>query len=224
MHLNYWHNADVSKAIKHRQLIDRCFFPRSVEEIIANLKKEVHPFAQECLELMARNSMVSMQLAREMMRRAANLDYTGCMQMELNVALNRIKDTDFALGVDKVLGSNRKTKAPKFAKPASEAQLERYFAESPLAKKINVGAVRYALLPTRHHFERFTDHLRIWINEQNSADERVRNHFDEQAKEALRMEGIDVRDKALTIKDAREHLAAKLAKERVETVRKQRFD
>jgi hypothetical protein len=38
------------------------------------------------------------------------------------------------------------------------------------------------------------------------------------------MEGIDVRDKALTIKDAREHLAAKLATERVQEVRKQRFD
>lgn len=84
--------------------------------------------------------------------------------------------------------------------------------------------MRHALLPTRHHFERFTDHLRIWINEGSSADSRVRERFDEQAKEALRMEGIDVRDKALTIQDAREHLAAKLAKERVQEVRKERFD
>lgn len=108
MFLDHWHHADIAVAIKHRQIIDRCFYSRSVEEIIENLKKEVHPFAKECLEHMERNSMVSMQLAREMMHRAQNLDYTGCMQMELSVALNRISDPDFTLGIDKVL----KTKTP----------------------------------------------------------------------------------------------------------------
>ena len=47
--------------------------------------------------------MASMQLTREMMHRALNLDYTGCMQMEVDVSLNRIRDPDFSLGVDKVL-------------------------------------------------------------------------------------------------------------------------
>lgn len=60
-----------------------------------NLRKEVHPFAKECLENMQRNSMASMQLTREMMHRALNLDYTGCMQMEVDVSLNRIRDPDF---------------------------------------------------------------------------------------------------------------------------------
>lgn len=49
-----------------------------------------------------------------MLHRASNLDYTGCMQMELNVALNRIKDTDFTLGVDKVLKSKPQSKVPRF--------------------------------------------------------------------------------------------------------------
>lgn len=60
-----------------------------------NLRNEPHPFAQQCLEAMQRNSMVSMQLAREMMLRAQNLDYTGCMEMEVAVGVNRIKDNDF---------------------------------------------------------------------------------------------------------------------------------
>jgi hypothetical protein len=30
-----------------------------------------------------------------MMNRALNLDYTGCMQMEIDVSLNRIRDPDF---------------------------------------------------------------------------------------------------------------------------------
>jgi len=37
-----------------------------------------------------------------MMHRAQNLDYTGCMEMEVRVGMNRIKDPDFAIGVDKV--------------------------------------------------------------------------------------------------------------------------
>lgn len=107
-HLNQWYHEDIHVAIRHKKLIDRCFYSRSVEEIMENLRREVHPFAKECLDHMERNSMVSMQLAREMLHKAKNLDYTGCLEMEVNVALNRIRDTDFQLGVDKVI----KTKTP----------------------------------------------------------------------------------------------------------------
>jgi hypothetical protein len=231
--LQHWHNDDVHTAIQHQKLIDRCFYPRSVEEIMDNLRREPHPFAKECLEHMERNSYVSLQLTREMMHRAQNLDYTGCMEMEVKVAVNRVSDPDLQIGVEKVLktktpyvdGKAAKRTNPGFSKKKlTQSELERYFEETPLTKKVNVGAVRYALLPTRHHYERFTDHLRIWINEESTAESRIRTRFDEQAKEALRMEGIDVRDKALTIQNAREHLAAKLAKERVEHVRQQRFN
>ena len=40
-----------------------------------------------------------MQLALKMQRKAINLDYKGCLQMELNVAFNRLQDSDFDLGV-----------------------------------------------------------------------------------------------------------------------------
>jgi len=55
-----------------------------------NLRKENSPFAKECLDAMKHNSKQSMQLALQMMRKAQNLDYKGCLQMELNVAFNRI--------------------------------------------------------------------------------------------------------------------------------------
>lgn len=44
-----------------------------------NLRKETHPFALECLNAMKRNSPTSMQLALKMLRKAANLDYKGCL-------------------------------------------------------------------------------------------------------------------------------------------------
>lgn len=40
-----------------------------------------------------------------MVRKAANLDYKGCLKMEINVAFNRIQDSDFDLGVKEVLGA-----------------------------------------------------------------------------------------------------------------------
>ena len=102
----------------HMQLIDRCFYSNSVEEIMRNLRRENHPFAKACLERMENNSMLSMQLALQMMRRARNLDYKGCMQMELDVGVNKIRDTDFDVGMQQVLNVTRpkgeKRKKPNF--------------------------------------------------------------------------------------------------------------
>jgi hypothetical protein len=61
---------------------------------------------------MENNSTTSMKLALRMMRNARNLDYEGCLKMELNVAFNKIQDADFDLGVAKVL----MTPKPKGAK------------------------------------------------------------------------------------------------------------
>jgi hypothetical protein len=66
------------------------------------------------------------------------------------------------------------------------------------------------------YFDKFSDQVRLWINEESTTQSYVREGFDEQAKEALREQGIDVRDKALTIENARNHLAGKLASKRRE--------
>ena len=50
--LDHWHQKDVNEAIKHKKLIDRCFYSRNVEEIMDNLRKEEHPFAKEILQQM----------------------------------------------------------------------------------------------------------------------------------------------------------------------------
>jgi len=52
---------------------------------------------------MENNSMLSMNLALSMIRKAANLDYKGILEMELNVAFNKIQDKDFDTGVQSIL-------------------------------------------------------------------------------------------------------------------------
>jgi hypothetical protein len=48
---------------------------------------------------MENNSLLSMNLALGMIRKAANLDYKSILEMELNVAFNKIQDKDFDTGV-----------------------------------------------------------------------------------------------------------------------------
>jgi hypothetical protein len=48
---------------------------------------------------MEANSMLSMKIALKMVRIAKNMCFRDALNMELNVALNKIMDSDFKLGV-----------------------------------------------------------------------------------------------------------------------------
>ena len=52
---------------------------------------------------MEANSMLSMKLALKMIRKAKNMCFRDALQMELNVTLNKVKDSDFKIGVQNVL-------------------------------------------------------------------------------------------------------------------------
>lgn len=81
------------------EMIGRCFYSNSIEEIKQNLRDEGTPFAIKCLEAMERNSDLSMRLALKMLRKAANLDYVSCLNMEVKVASKMIGSKDFEAGV-----------------------------------------------------------------------------------------------------------------------------
>lgn len=100
----YCEKYDQLEAIlKHRELIDRCFWPNSVEEIMDNLRRDTDPYAKVILERMQNNSMLSMKIALKMLRKAKNMAYGEVLKMELNVALNKVADSDFETGVREVL-------------------------------------------------------------------------------------------------------------------------
>ena len=157
-------------ATQHAAMIGRCFYSDSIEEIKDNLRREDSKFAQECLKAMERNSELSMKVALKMLRKAKNMDYTSAMEMEVDVAMNMVRQENFDLGVSQVL---MKPKAkgekfhrnPGFEKDIKDREIDRFFEPTPESKRVSVGSVKYALLPTRHTYERFSDHLRLWINE-----------------------------------------------------------
>jgi hypothetical protein len=85
----------------------------------------------------------------------------------------------------KVKGARDKAAAP-FNKKVKDSDLGKYFEESKWSKEINVGIVENALLPTRHYYQRFSDQVRLWLNEESTTQSRIRDDFDLEAKHALR--------------------------------------
>lgn len=194
---------------KNAQAINRLFYSSSLEEILDNLRRESDtPFARLCLEKMSQNSTLSMKLALRMLRQARNLDFKGCLQNEINVALNKIQDAEFDQGVAQVLlkPGNSGASPDMFSKTVSEQQVDSYFQPNKWSKEVQLDVVEKAMLPTRFYYEKYSDQVRLWINEDSTPQPDVREHFDAELKEALREQGIDLRDRALTIESARAQL------------------
>ena len=127
---------------------------------------------------MERNSILSMNIALKMIRKAVNLDYKGTLQMELDVAFNKIQDKDFDIGINEILMTPKtkgaKTKTANFQKKVNEAELDKYFEPSKWSKGIDLGIVENALLPTKHYYERFSDQVRLWLNENTTTQGKIR--------------------------------------------------
>lgn len=85
-----------------------------------------------------------------------------------------VETKEFDIGVQEVLMSAKKDKGQKHPNagnyPARDPNenLDSFFEGAPWAKNISVGAMEHALLPTRHHYERFHDQVRLWINEEST--------------------------------------------------------
>ena len=101
--MGHKYDQDATIAVQHSEMIARCFYPSTIEEIKQNLRDEGSPFALKCLEAMERNSDLSMRLALKMLRKAASLDYTSCLRMEVNVGSRMIETKEFDIGIQQVL-------------------------------------------------------------------------------------------------------------------------
>ena len=217
LHSGHIYNADTHRSIvQHSQLVDRCFWPDTVEEIMDLLRKETHPFAKDILQRMEANSMLSMKLALKMIRKSKNLAYGEILDMEKNVAMNKLKDKDFELGVREILmkPSKRGQGNPGFESQISDGLVDSYFQENARASAIDLDIVENSLLPTRHYFEQFPDSVRIWINETATPQEEVREAAEVEIREALRAQGIDLMQKTVTVPQAREYITKQLRMDR----------
>lgn len=149
-----------------------------------------------------------MKLALKMIRQARNLDFKGCLKNEINVALNKIQDNEFEMGVSEILlkPSGQPVNPKLFSKNVTDDQVASYFQQNKWTEEVQLDLVEKSMLPTRFYYEKFSDQVRLWINEDSTPQPEVREHFEAELKEALREQGIDLRDRALTIESARQQL------------------
>lgn len=91
--------------------------------------------------------------------------------------------------------------------------MDSYFETNKYAAGIDLDIVENSLLPTRHFFERFSDSVRVFINETSSPQEEIRDAVKLEVEECLRAEGIDIRDKTVTVPMAREYIDKKVRME-----------
>lgn len=127
--------------------------------------------------------MLSMKIALKMLRNAKNQDFKGILESEMNVALNKIQDKEFDLGVKEILLKPHKGehKNPGFNNNVSDDQVLSFFEENKYKKDIEVGIVSNALLPTRFYFDKYSDQVRLWINEESTTLPHVREFFEMEA-------------------------------------------
>lgn len=151
-----------------------------------------------------------MKLALRMMRDARNLDYKGCMKNEINVALNKIEDSEFDLGVSQVLLKPGKDgQRPRFSKDVPKDKVDSFYEKNKLTDAIQLNVVENALLPNRFYYKDYADASRLWLNEISTPQDEIRSYFEHELKDNLRALGIDIRDRALTIESARAQIYKK---------------
>lgn len=76
--------------------------------------------------------------------------------------------------------------------------------------------VENSLLPTRHFFQKFSDSVRIWINETSTPQTAERDAVELEIQDALRAQGIDLRNKTVTVPMARSYITKKVRIEKKE--------
>lgn len=118
--------------------------------------------------------------------------------MESNVAMNKMMDEDFRLGVQSVLLNYTRDRAnPGFKINVTERELDRYFEPT---HTFDIDVVENSLLPTRFFYKKFPDSVRVFVNETNTNQSEVRDAIELEIAEKLRNYGIDLKNKNVTIK------------------------
>ncbi len=92
----------------------------------------------------------------------------------------------------------------------SDAQVDSFFAESVETPKFGLEVVENSLLPTSEYFTEFPDSIRQYLNETETLDPDVRLAVELETPEFLRNQGIDLRNKTVTVPYMRETIMNKL--------------
>lgn len=87
----------------HLPLIDKCFAPNRLEEIVRNLKADTSEFSQSTLKLLSKMSPTSLKITKRQLEYGREMTLKECLQMEFRLAVHHLKKSDFKEGVRALL-------------------------------------------------------------------------------------------------------------------------
>lgn len=111
----------------HRDIIDRCFVPDSVEDIITALKNEPDSWALAAAQTLEKRSPTSLKIVLSHLRRAKNEDFDTIIARDFILAQHFMKGLDFYEGVRAALID--KDKSPRWS-PARLDDVSPEYVES----------------------------------------------------------------------------------------------
>jgi enoyl-CoA hydratase/carnithine racemase len=121
--------AGDSPLLAHRTLIDRHFGHASVAAIMASLRDDNDPFAQQALRAMEQRSPLMMCVTLELLKRGARLGVADCLRMERNVVRRTFEHGEVLEGVRALVID--KDNAPRWNPPAladvTDAMVAQFF-------------------------------------------------------------------------------------------------
>ena len=66
---------------------------------------------------------------------------------------------------------------PDFKRQIPDEQVKSFFEKNKWTDEVHLDVVEKALLPSRFYYEKFSDQVRLWINEESTPQIEVRHSF-----------------------------------------------
>lgn len=90
---------ELASVATHYTMIDKCFADDELTKIIANLRNQRKPWAEDTLRALLAQNPLSLQVTLQQMRRGVALDFDHCLQMEYRLTQRFLKNNNFYEGV-----------------------------------------------------------------------------------------------------------------------------
>ena len=111
--------------------IDACFSEEHVGAIVANLREQNKPWAEEALSGLLAQSPTSLKVTLRQMREGVALDFDHCLQMEYRLVQRFLQNKDFYEGVRaQLVDKDRRPRwQPASLEEVQEADVDSFFTE-----------------------------------------------------------------------------------------------
>ncbi|PHR54629.1 MAG: enoyl-CoA hydratase [Robiginitomaculum sp.] len=114
---------------RHRELLDRIFAKKSLENVMDALARSDSDWAAKQHKILSGKSPTALKVTLRQMKEGGNLDFRACMQMELGLSMKFVAGMDFYEGVRALLIDRDNTPVwdPDHLGDVSDADVSEYF-------------------------------------------------------------------------------------------------